>query len=108
MILEWTKSDMIGLVGVRRGAPQLFIIFLNSPFDIILNLLVLSHLTPNAFEFAKFFGRQGMYTLFSFEFQSSSSFWVAHFQDFKKFFGKAASSCLLLFKKSSVQTQEMY
>jgi hypothetical protein len=23
---------------------------------------------------------------------------VAHFQDFKKFFGKAASSCLLIFK----------
>jgi hypothetical protein len=34
---------------------QLFIIFLNSSFDIILNLYVPSYLTPNAFEFAILF-----------------------------------------------------
>ncbi len=38
---------------VKEMVYQLFNIFLNSPFNILLNYEVLSHLTPNVFEFSE-------------------------------------------------------
>ncbi len=47
LTLDWARSGMVGLQLVR----QFMIVFVNSPFNIMLNLSVLSHLTTKDFKF---------------------------------------------------------